>query len=68
MSRLAPLLGTEITERVFLQRFAELCSNKVFYVRKVCASHYGDFCAIIGREAFEQILVSPAHLLNIYLL
>lgn len=60
MSRLAPLLGTQITERVFLQRFIQLCSNKLFYLRKVCASHYGDFCAVVGREAFEQILVSTS--------
>lgn len=57
MSRLATILGAEITERVFLQRFTELCSNNVFYVRKVCASHFGDFCSVISREAFEQILV-----------
>lgn len=58
MSRLAPFLGQEVTERVFLQRFSQLCSNHMFYVRKVCASHFGDFCAVIGKEAYERTLVS----------
>lgn len=60
MSRLAPLLGAQITERVFLRRFSELCANKVFYVRKVCAAHFGDFCAVARREALEQVLVSES--------
>lgn len=63
MSRLAPLLGPQITERVFLPRFSELCLNKaLFYIRKLCAAHFGDFCAVVGKDAFEQVLV----IFNIY--
>lgn len=58
MSKLAPFLGREVTERVFLQRFSQLCSNHMFHVRKVCASRFGDFCAVIGKDAYEHILVS----------
>ncbi|KAK5642612.1 hypothetical protein RI129_008779 [Pyrocoelia pectoralis] len=57
MSRLAPFLGREVTERVFLQRFSQLCTSKMFCVRKVCASHFGDFCAVIGKEAYDSVLL-----------
>lgn len=65
MIKMVPLLGPEITERVYLSRFAQLCSNKLFYVRKVCAVHFGEFCTVVGREAFEQVLVS-VNLSNIF--
>lgn len=58
MTKMVPMLGAEITERVFLPRFSELCSDKLFYVRRVCAAHFGEFCAVVGQEAFEKILVS----------
>ncbi|KAJ8927571.1 hypothetical protein NQ314_019954 [Rhamnusium bicolor] len=57
MSKLAPLLGRDVTERVFLKRFSELCASHMFYVRKVCASHFGEFCAVVGKDAFEKILL-----------
>ena len=39
MTKLAPLIGKEITERVFLTRFAEMCSDALFHVRKVTNFH-----------------------------
>jgi len=35
MSKMAPLLGREMTERVFLERFCEMCCDPLFHVRKV---------------------------------
>lgn len=35
MSKMAPLLGKEMTERVFLDRFCEMCCDPLFHVRKV---------------------------------
>ncbi|XP_031341308.1 serine/threonine-protein phosphatase 4 regulatory subunit 1-like isoform X1 [Photinus pyralis] len=61
MSRLVPFLGREVTERVFLQRFSQLCMSNMFCVRKVCASHFGDFCAVIGKEAYDNVLL-PSYL------
>ena len=58
MSKMAPLLGRDVTERVFLKRFSQLCASNMFYTRKVCASHIGDFCAVVGKEQFEKVLVS----------
>jgi serine/threonine-protein phosphatase 4 regulatory subunit 1 len=60
MSKMAPLLGRDVTERVFLRRFSQLCSSNMFYTRKVCASHIGDFCAIVGKDQFEKVLVSTS--------
>ncbi|XP_056647680.1 serine/threonine-protein phosphatase 4 regulatory subunit 1-like isoform X2 [Diorhabda sublineata] len=57
MSKLAPLLGRDVTERVFLGRFAELCSSSKSYIRKVCAAYFGHFCAVVSRESVEKILL-----------
>ena len=35
MSKMAPLLGKEMTERLFLIRFCEMCTDPLFHVRKV---------------------------------
>ncbi|XP_018571086.1 serine/threonine-protein phosphatase 4 regulatory subunit 1 isoform X2 [Anoplophora glabripennis] len=57
MSKLAPLLGRDVTERVFLKRFSELCASHMFYIRKVCAARFGEFCTVVGKDAFEKILL-----------
>ncbi|KAJ8922296.1 hypothetical protein NQ315_004236 [Exocentrus adspersus] len=54
MSKLAPLLGRDITERVFLKRFTELCTSHMFYIRKVCAAHIGEFCTVVCKDVFEK--------------
>ncbi|KAF5276488.1 hypothetical protein FQA39_LY06557 [Lamprigera yunnana] len=61
MSRLAPVLGPEVTERVLLDRFSKLCADTEFLVRKACASHFGDFCAVVGRDAYNDVLL-PAYI------
>jgi hypothetical protein len=58
MSKMAPLIGRSSTERLFLNRFAASCSDPAFYVRKACASSFGEFCAVIGTECTESVLVS----------
>jgi len=35
MTRLAPLVGSDITQRCFLPRYAIMCSDALFHVRKV---------------------------------
>lgn len=57
MSKLATLLGKEATERLFSERFAFLCTDSSFHVRKVCASSFGDFCNVVDREATEDKLL-----------
>lgn len=57
MSKMAPLVGKDITERVFMPRFAELCTDAHFHVRKVCAANFGDLCTVVGQENTEEYLV-----------
>ncbi|XP_021372324.1 serine/threonine-protein phosphatase 4 regulatory subunit 1-like isoform X2 [Mizuhopecten yessoensis] len=57
MSKMAPLLGKEMTERVFLPRYCEMCTDPLFHVRKVCAANFGDFCTVVGQENTEQQLL-----------
>ncbi|XP_017880450.1 serine/threonine-protein phosphatase 4 regulatory subunit 1-like isoform X2 [Ceratina calcarata] len=51
MSKMAPLIGKELTEKIFLDRYIAFCEDKNFYVRKICVSHFGEFCAAVGRKA-----------------
>ena len=55
---MAPLIGKEMTEAIFLERFATLCVDPLFHVRKVCAANFGDFASVVGCDATEQVLVS----------
>ncbi|XP_072393509.1 serine/threonine-protein phosphatase 4 regulatory subunit 1-like isoform X1 [Diabrotica undecimpunctata] len=57
MSKLAPLLGRDVTERVFLGRFIDLCSSPIFHIRTVCAAYFGNFSAVISHDSVEKILV-----------
>lgn len=57
MNRMVPLLGRDITERVFLDRFIELCKNETFCVRKICALNIGNFCVVSGKSTFDTVLV-----------
>ena len=54
---MAPLIGKEMTESVFLDRFASLCVDPLFHVRKVCAANFGDFANVVGCEPTENVLV-----------
>ena len=60
MCRMAPLLGGDLSRRVFLDRFASLCGDGLFHVRKICAANFGEFCSVVGQEITEQVLVSCA--------
>ena len=55
---MAPLVGKDITERMFMPRFAELCTDAHFHVRKVCAANFGDLCSVVGQDNTEEYLVS----------
>ncbi|XP_051000810.1 serine/threonine-protein phosphatase 4 regulatory subunit 1-like [Acomys russatus] len=56
--RMASRLPKSMVERLLLPRFCELCGNgKLFQVRKVCATHFGDICHAVGQEATEKFLI-----------
>ncbi|XP_051970172.1 serine/threonine-protein phosphatase 4 regulatory subunit 1 [Xyrauchen texanus] len=56
--KMAPMVGKDITERLFLPRFCEMCCDcRMFHVRKVCAAIFGDICNVVGGEATEELLL-----------
>ncbi|XP_070575375.1 serine/threonine-protein phosphatase 4 regulatory subunit 1-like isoform X3 [Ptychodera flava] len=57
LTKMAPLLGSEITVRVVLPRFSELCTDSLFHIRKVCAANFGDICSVVGSKHTEDILL-----------
>lgn len=63
MCRMAPLLGGDLSRRVFLERFAALCSDGLFHVRKICAANFGEFSSVVGQEITENVLVNTVSLI-----
>ncbi|CAG5116481.1 unnamed protein product, partial [Candidula unifasciata] len=57
MSKMALLLGKDITERLLLPRFSELCTDNLFHVRKVCAANFGEVASVVGVKNCEEVLL-----------
>ncbi|XP_051044688.1 serine/threonine-protein phosphatase 4 regulatory subunit 1-like [Phodopus roborovskii] len=56
--RMASMLPKSTVTYQLLPRFCELCADgKLFQVRKVCATHFGDICHAVGQEATEKFLI-----------
>lgn len=62
MCRLAPLIGSEITEKVFLKRYIDLCEDNDMMVRRTCATHFGEMCTAVGKEKLFSKLVSSNYI------
>merc|ERR1719278_2183229 len=56
LSKMAPLVEQEMCVRLFLNRFATLCTDPLFHVRKVCAANFGDFSGVVGSDSTEETL------------
>ncbi|KAL5021325.1 hypothetical protein ScPMuIL_000480 [Solemya velum] len=63
MSKMAPLLGREMSERLFLKRYSEMCTDPLMHVRKVCAANFGDICTVVGEESTESQLLEKFYFL-----
>ncbi|XP_072751644.1 serine/threonine-protein phosphatase 4 regulatory subunit 1 isoform X5 [Anoplolepis gracilipes] len=57
MCRLAPLIGSELTEKVFLRRYLDLCEDNDMIVRRTCATHFGEMCVAVGKEKLYSKLI-----------
>ncbi|XP_078608792.1 serine/threonine-protein phosphatase 4 regulatory subunit 1-like isoform X10 [Branchiostoma floridae x Branchiostoma japonicum] len=58
MCKMAPLLGKDITERLLLQPFLDMCTDgRMFHIRKVCAANFGEMCGVVGTELTERLLL-----------
>lgn len=63
MTKIACLLGTELTQKLFLEKFAKLCCDASFHVRKACASHFGEIATVLKKDTTEKHLLQYfAHL------
>ena len=54
MSKMAPLLGKEITDRHFLPRFSEMCTDPLFHVRKVMQAPLLSSLEIMYHYLYEE--------------
>lgn len=66
MCKMAPLIGKEMTEKIFLDRYIALCKDKEFYTRKICASHFGKLCSAVGRKTLFRKLVGISLSLSLF--
>ncbi|XP_028044967.1 serine/threonine-protein phosphatase 4 regulatory subunit 1 isoform X2 [Monomorium pharaonis] len=57
MCRLAPLIGSELTEKVFLKRYLDLCEDNDMMVRRICATHFAEMCTAVGKEKLYNKLI-----------
>ncbi|XP_013391161.1 serine/threonine-protein phosphatase 4 regulatory subunit 1-like isoform X1 [Lingula anatina] len=63
MSKMTPLVGSDMAERLFLPRFVVLCTDPLFHIRKVCAANFGEMCSVVGTAATEKHLLPKFHYL-----
>ena len=70
MSKVAPLVGKEMTWRLFLPQFTELCSDGLFHIRKVgtiVISHHPSsslthpHAPLVGNTKMAWWLVLPSY-------
>ena len=64
MSKMAPLLGQDMTEREFLPRFCEMCTDPLFHVRKVGVLQTvfeNCYLKILGQIKLMFISQAPPH-------
>ncbi|XP_008556160.1 serine/threonine-protein phosphatase 4 regulatory subunit 1 isoform X3 [Microplitis demolitor] len=61
MSKVASILEPQTAERLFLQRYLSLCTDINFFIRKLCAIHFGEFSTAMSKETMYDILL-PAYI------
>lgn len=64
MTVIAPVVGREVTEEVFVPRVIDLSMDSSVDVRKLCVASYGEFCSAVSTQVTERVLVSVIN--NIY--
>lgn len=60
MVKIAPLVGSAKTQELLYTRFVKMCTCKIHFVRKECATAFPVMCEVLGNEMFEKNLVSFA--------
>uniref|UniRef100_A0A5F4WI12 Serine/threonine-protein phosphatase 4 regulatory subunit 1 n=1 Tax=Callithrix jacchus TaxID=9483 RepID=A0A5F4WI12_CALJA len=59
MCKMAPMVGKDITERLILPRFCEMCCDcRMFHVRKKLMCNILKYiCSVVGQQATEEMLL-----------
>lgn len=60
MAKVAPIIGTEMTNEIFFEKFIELTQSVVSNVRKQCVTVFPVMCEVLGVEVLES------HMLPLY--
>uniref|UniRef100_A0A8W7PHG1 Serine/threonine-protein phosphatase 4 regulatory subunit 1 n=1 Tax=Anopheles coluzzii TaxID=1518534 RepID=A0A8W7PHG1_ANOCL len=56
MVKIAPLVGCAKTHELLYTRFVKMCTCKINFVRKECATAFPVMCEVLGNEVFEKNL------------
>ncbi|XP_014261629.1 serine/threonine-protein phosphatase 4 regulatory subunit 1-like isoform X2 [Cimex lectularius] len=57
MSKMAPWLGSETIGRLLIPVLKNMSTDSDATARNICASHFGDVCAIVQPEVIETVLI-----------
>ncbi|XP_029160392.1 serine/threonine-protein phosphatase 4 regulatory subunit 1-like isoform X6 [Nylanderia fulva] len=57
MCRVAPLIDSELTEKIFLKRYLDLCEDNDMMVRRTCATHFAEMCVAVGKDHVKAKLI-----------
>lgn len=57
MGKVASLLEPETAEKLFLRHYLSLCRDENFFIRKLCAIHFGEFSAAMPKDIMYEKLV-----------
>ncbi|XP_061499656.1 uncharacterized protein LOC1270308 isoform X2 [Anopheles gambiae] len=57
MVKIAPLVGCAKTHELLYTRFVKMCTCKINFVRKECATAFPVMCEVLGNEVFEKNLL-----------
>uniref|UniRef100_A0A4Y0BK28 Uncharacterized protein n=2 Tax=Anopheles funestus TaxID=62324 RepID=A0A4Y0BK28_ANOFN len=57
MVKIAPLVGCSKTHELLYSRFVKMCTCKINFVRKECATAFPVMCEVLGNEVFEKNLL-----------
>lgn len=60
MAKVAPIIGTEMTNEIFFEKFIELTQSEIPNVRKQCVTVFPVMCEVLGVEVLES------HMLHLY--
>jgi hypothetical protein len=60
MAKVAPIIGTEMTNEIFFEKFIELTQIEVTNIRKQCVTNFPVMCEVMGEEVLES------HMLPLY--